>query len=104
MGLVCVCVGGGCRKELWMWSGAYDCDGMWGALSVGSKCGGRWFCLWCHLECWFVGWSIVGMVDSEFVLAFARLVCLWAFGGNSWRLHMLCWSVWWSIMGSYCIC
>ena len=26
-----------------MWSGAYDCDGIWGALSVASKCGGRWF-------------------------------------------------------------
>ena len=30
MALVCVCVGGGCRKELWMRSGAYFCDGIWG--------------------------------------------------------------------------
>ena len=30
MALVCVCVGGGCRKELWMKIGAFDCDSIWG--------------------------------------------------------------------------
>ena len=28
MGLLCVCVGGVYRKELWIRSVAYDCDGI----------------------------------------------------------------------------
>ena len=77
MGLVVVCVGCGCRSSC----RGYDCNTIWGGLSVESKCGCRWFGLWWQMAGWFVGWSIVVIVDSVFVVAYGRLMCL---GGVWW--------------------
>ena len=74
VGLVFVCVGGGCRKELWIRSGVYDCDGI---LEV---------CLYylnVEVEGLFVvayGMVVGGVdsnveVDGSFVVAYGVVVC-----------------------------